>query len=249
MELSKIIKQTNKRQPLLKTTVKMHHYFKISSLRKILLLVSLFGIAAAMSQVQAQTFSEWFKQKKTQKKYLLAQIAALETYAIAVEKGYQTARSGLSTISDLKESNFLQHAIHFNTMTMVSPEVKNNPRVAAIAAMEDRTAGMLKRLMARKDLNRWLTTKENASLKSFQQQTTKEAAKELNYLELLVTDNTLQMTTAERIQQIETLYGKVKRDYSDILVFIRHSEALLQSRQHQAAESVWLRQLYGIEAD
>jgi len=24
---------------------------------------------------------------------------------------------------------------------------------------------------------------------------------------------------------------------------------LLQSRQHQAAESVWLRQLYGIEAD
>ena len=241
---------THRRLLAVITTTKVRAISKISGLNyrwllKLLLLTSFLLVVASTELVRAQTFSEWFKQKKTQKKYLLAQIAALKTYAIALEKGYHMAQSGLGTISNLKESNFLQHALHFNTMTMVSPAVKNNPRVAAIATMEDGSAGVRRRLMVRKDLNQWLTSKENSSLKAFHEQTTKEAAKDLDYLELLVTDNTLQMTTAERIQQIETLYAAVKGKYSSVLLFARHTTALIQNRKRQAVESQLLKQLYG----
>lgn len=36
--------------------------------------------ALCCGPLPAQSFSEWFKQKKTQKKYLLEQIAALQMY-------------------------------------------------------------------------------------------------------------------------------------------------------------------------
>ncbi len=46
----------------------------------------------------AQTWDEWFKQKKTQKKYLVQQIAALRVYLDYLKKGYTVVHNGLNTI-------------------------------------------------------------------------------------------------------------------------------------------------------
>ena len=46
----------------------------------------------------SQKWDEWFKQKKTQKKYLIQQIAALKVYLGYLKEGYDIAIS-ISTIS------------------------------------------------------------------------------------------------------------------------------------------------------
>jgi hypothetical protein len=47
----------------------------------------LFALPLLFVQVStAQTWSEWFSQKKTQKKYLLEQVAALKIYAGYLKK-------------------------------------------------------------------------------------------------------------------------------------------------------------------
>lgn len=49
--------------------------------------------------VQGQTWGEFFQQKKTQKRYLLQQIAALQVFIGQAKKGYDLVGSGLRTIT------------------------------------------------------------------------------------------------------------------------------------------------------
>jgi hypothetical protein len=53
-----------------------------------------------------QNAQEWTRQKKTQIKYLLQQIAANKVYIEYIEKGYNIARKGLQTIHDIKKGDF-----------------------------------------------------------------------------------------------------------------------------------------------
>ena len=60
---------------------------------KKLLIMFLLGMLATTTQ--AQTFAEWFKQKKTQKKYLVQQIAALQVYIGCLLYTSPSPRDGL----------------------------------------------------------------------------------------------------------------------------------------------------------
>jgi hypothetical protein len=76
---------------------------------------------------QAQKFKEWFRQKKTQKQYLIEQITHLKLYLELTEKGYKIAREGLTTISDIKNREFKLHQNRFDSLRIVSPAVSSHP--------------------------------------------------------------------------------------------------------------------------
>jgi len=80
-------------------------------MKKIIAIAMLLSITKSMS---AQTFAEWFRQKSTQKKYLIQQIAALQVYIGYVSKGYSIAKKGLNTIQDIKHGDFDLHKNYFN---------------------------------------------------------------------------------------------------------------------------------------
>lgn len=86
--------------------------------------------------VQAQTFAEWFRQKKTQQKYLLDQIAALQMYLGYAKKGYQVVGSGLSTIRDITHGEFGLHELFIAGLKKVSPVVRGDVRIAEIVGLQ-----------------------------------------------------------------------------------------------------------------
>ena len=198
-----------------------------------------------MCTTNAQSFSEWFKQKKTQKKYLLAQIAALETYLKAVEKGYDIANSGLSAISMLKDGDFLQHAAYFRSLEMVSAKVKNYSKVLAIAEMEDRSEVVREVLSDSNDQNVYLNTRELASLRKILENTADAAIHDLEELELLVIDGKLKMTDDERIRRIDGLYLEVKRKLRGVLQLAKNVRSMIASRAKRRKDLSGLKQLYG----
>ena len=57
---------------------------------KKLIIIMLLGML--VTGVKAQTFAEWFQQKKTQKIYLLEQIAALQIYTGYLQKGLTASK-------------------------------------------------------------------------------------------------------------------------------------------------------------
>ena len=95
------------------------------------LLVCCLGFSAS-----AQTWSEWFAQKATQKKYLLEQLAALQVYTGYVKKGYGIARDGLGLVRDITGGEFKLHELFISGLKKVSPAVAGDARVAEIVVLE-----------------------------------------------------------------------------------------------------------------
>lgn len=85
---------------------------------------------------RAQSFDEWFNQKKTQQSYLLEQLAALRLYGGFLQEGYGLAREGLSAIGLAEEGERLLHAAYFDALAGVSPVVATRgSRAVALGAM------------------------------------------------------------------------------------------------------------------
>ena len=72
-----------------------------------LILLLVMGMGVSLS---AQTFSEWFSQKKTQIKYLQQQIAALAAFTDDLQDGYHIIQKGTGVISDLCQGDFELHS-------------------------------------------------------------------------------------------------------------------------------------------
>ncbi|NVM62155.1 hypothetical protein FHW88_000431 [Mucilaginibacter sp. SG538B] len=80
---------------------------------------------------QAQTFAEWFSQKKTQLKYLTQQIAALEQYGKDVEQGYRIAKSRWAGIGSWVKGEFDLHSAYYRSLRTVNPAIKTTRKRTA----------------------------------------------------------------------------------------------------------------------
>src|SRR5690242_17273529 len=85
-----------------------------------------------------QNTQEWTRQKKTQIKYLLQQIAANKVYIEYIEKGYNIAHKGLQTIHDIKKGDFNLSFNFFESQKNVNPKIKAWAKVADVIAYQIR---------------------------------------------------------------------------------------------------------------
>jgi len=150
-------------------------------------IVLLFITASA----QAQTFAEWFSQGKTQKKYLLAQIEALNMYSNYLRKGYTVAKGGLGSITGYVGDEFKLHTAYYDRLKTADPALKNNAQVKEIIAWQQDIIKLT---------NNWneVQPTKNALLKDCEAQLT-----ELSN----VISNKTEMSDAERLQQIEGIHA------------------------------------------
>ncbi len=101
---------------------------------KNLLIILVFSIG--IKQSQAQTYDEWFRQNKTQKKYLFQQISALQQYIGYAQKGYSIATKGLNAIQNIKHGDFNLHNNFFNSLSAVNPGISKYSKVSALIVLQ-----------------------------------------------------------------------------------------------------------------
>jgi hypothetical protein len=192
--------------------------------------ISMMAIVLTIStNISAQTWGEWFRQKATQTKYLVEQIAALKVYAWYLSNGYTIAKEGLGAIQDLKQGDFSLHKNYFNSLVNVNPRVRQYSRVAEIISLE------------------LSITKQTASTIRTCQNTKQLTSSELDYLSIvfdavladcsackdavvnLITDGQVFMKDDERIKSIDKNYQQMM----EAGVFVRsfRNTALLLCRQ------------------
>jgi hypothetical protein len=97
--------------------------------------------------VAGQTFSEWFRQKKTQIKYLQEQIATLKAYQLVLEEGYKVATQGLDGIQAIKQDDLDRHSDHFASLKTAKACVQNDPRVQAALVLSGKTIQIAETVM------------------------------------------------------------------------------------------------------
>jgi hypothetical protein len=214
--------------------------------RAIAILITLIGLGHHAS---AQTFAEWFNQKKTQKKYLAEQIAALKLYGSYIKKGYDISKKGLGMISDIKDGDFKMHGDYFNKLKSVNPEVSKSPKVTAIITIQKNTRTLADRTQALLQSPSGLTSKETDYIGRVYQRLNSDCLRTISELEQVISPGALQMKDDERIERIEQLYQQSQDQNRFAKSFGNDIAQLLLQKNKQQNEIKDLRTWYGIKND
>ncbi|EHQ24669.1 hypothetical protein [Mucilaginibacter paludis] len=199
-------------------------------------------LCTVVVSVKAQTFAEWFSQKKTQIKYLTQQIAALEQYGAYIKQGYAISQNGLGSIGGYIKGEYGLHNDYYTSLKTVNPAVKGSSKADSImsyAAQIPVRFDHLKNLTGLDQDNR----KYIASVKA---KVLDECNKDLSELQLIMTNGDAQMTDDERIKRLNDIDERMKDKYAFTLSFCSQVRTLLLQRQQELNDVNTLKQQYGI---
>ena len=210
-------------------------------------LLSLLLLTFLLARGNAQTFSEWFRQKATQKKYLLQQMAALQVYIDHVQKGYAIARQGLHTIRDLKKGDLELHSDYFESSKAVNRRIRNYSRVADIVAIQVKviTTGKdaLKQMKRSGAFNNVETNYASGVYNRLQE----DCLKTVEALIAVTTNGELAMKDGERLKWIDALYADMQGKYTFAKAFSNEVGLLAASRAREQSDTQTVQTLYDIK--
>ncbi len=181
-------------------------------MKKILLIIAV--VLSSAGAVHAQTWDEWFRQKKTQKKYLLQQIAALQVYLNYAKQGYEIADKGINTVRKIKNGDFNLHRDFFGSLKMVNPAIKRYAKVADIIAYQTRIIKQVRQTILNVQETKQFTPEEFKYCKDVFDFLLAECLKTIDELIAVTTSGEFQMKDDERLKRIDTLYTEIQSKYA-----------------------------------
>lgn len=206
-----------------------------------LVFITLITIAMGSQLASAQTFAEWFKQKSTQKQYLLQQISALMVYRQYAHNGYAIAKGGLGSIGNYIGREFRLHDTYYNRLRTVSEPVRNDPQVKAILRWQQdiifRTNSVRKQTGLRTGEINYIDKVCVALLKDCDAQ--------LHDLEIILSDNAAKMSDEARLRQLACVYENMQRNYRFASSFQRQVSLLAKRRAKEMKDINQITKLYG----
>jgi hypothetical protein len=196
--------------------------------------------------LQAQTWSEWFRQKKTQIKYLTGQIAALKAYGDYTQKGYEIAEQGLRTIHRIKEGDFSLHQGYISSLGIAKPQIKGYWKVADIVTLQLRITQLYQNHTYRAQRSGLFTPEEIKYLTSVFTQLLNEGSEVLKKLVVLTSDDGFELKDNERIKRIDALHANLLDKYAFARHFELETTKLAIQRRKEKKDAGTGRAFYGI---
>lgn len=195
----------------------------------------------------AQTFSEWFRQKATQKKYLIEQIAALKIYSDYLKAGYDIGKKGLTTIGNIKNGDFNLHRDFFGSLSVVNPAIKHYARVSDIIAMQVSILSIRDKTISQLGNSEVATTNDKEYTRQVFTRLMEDCGNLMDELGDVALQSTLTLKDDERLQRIDELYKAMLSNYRFANHFNGQILALLYSKQQEHREAITTKTLYGIK--
>jgi len=210
-------------------------------------LLSFIILFSSIGSIYAQTYDEWFRQKKTQLKYLVQQIAAYHVYEGYLYKGYDIAKHGLTAISSLKDGEFHLHETFFSSLFKINPAIQRYSRIADIITLQADILEQYKKCYKSAQQSSLLNSSEMEYIYSVFTALLNDCANDITLLISLTTDNQLQLHDDERLQRIDAIYNDMQSKYLFAKSFSNESITLTFGRQQEQNESATLKILYNLK--
>jgi len=189
-----------------------------------------------------------------------AQAQELEELALDIEKlstlksilkemydGYKILTAGYNTIKDIAQGNFSMHKLFLNGLLSVSPTVKQYARIADIIKGQQTLVSEYKTALTHFKSLQVFNSSDISYLQSVYDNLFKRSLQNLDELLMVITDNQLRASDAERMNAIDRIYT----DMEDKVEFLRHfnnSAGLLATQRQKALEeNRSVQRLYGIQ--
>jgi hypothetical protein len=193
---------------------------------------------------QAQKFREWFRQKKTQKQYLIEQIAQLRIYLELTEKGYKIAKEGLSTIGEIKRGELSLHKNRFDSLLIVNSNIGSLGRLGQITDLHGRVNQTCQKLPA--GLGSAFDLQQMAYINRVLKLVYDDCQSVLSNLLLVIRSGNLSMTDDERIRRIELCFQQMQHNYSFVKDFDQKTRLLASQLEREKAAIDTQKNIHGL---
>ncbi|MFA0960300.1 hypothetical protein AB9P05_00690 [Roseivirga sp. BDSF3-8] len=197
----------------------------------------LITLTSLVLSTEAQTWDEWFNQRRTQERYLAEQIAALKVYTGYLEQGYRIAREGWQTVASIKDGTFSLHDEFIGRLAKVNPELEKSHRLAL--ALEDHYQMLYTLQKARKEIaaasrfdpgeKAWLLEGIGRSIR--------EVSRLTAQFQGLLTDDHLDLSDNERMDRLMSLVDETGRLQAFVLSFLNRTKSLDALRHHRQRDT------------
>jgi hypothetical protein len=159
---------------------------------------------------QAQTWAEWTRQKKTQIRYLLNQVAANKVYLEYLQQGYRVAETGLSVVRHIKEGDFNLHQEFFGSLKAVNPAIRRYAKVAEMMIIQSAIIVECRKTLNRVKESKQFTPEEMNHCAQVLGRLLADCVENMERLSALVTGGEMSLTDAARLQRIDELYADMQ---------------------------------------
>ena len=163
---------------------------------------------------RGQTADEWVRQKKTQTKYLIQQMAALEMYMGYAHKGYSIAQNGLKALNHLKKGDWHLHSDFFNSLDIINLEIKNYAKVTDIIALQAKILHSYRNTYQQLKLNDLFNSGEVDYIHQVYDILINGCTADIADLISVITPHDLKLKDDERFKRIDALYLSMLDKYS-----------------------------------
>lgn len=194
----------------------------------------------------AQTWNEWFKQKKTQKKYLVKQIALLRIYLGYLKKGYEIADKGLTTIHNIKNGDFNLHRDFFGSLKSVNPHIANSAKVADIIAFQVYIIQDMKRVNNFCRDNEHFAPEEIQYVAAVYSNMLFLCDASISELLMIIRSNETEMKDDERLMRIDRLYDDMLDKHTFVQSFDNDVRLIAKEREREQRSIELLRKQHDV---
>jgi len=201
----------------------------------------------AAGELQAQRTGEILQQKKTQKKYLLEQIAALQIYIGYAQKGYKIAKQGLDFIGDMKEGELNLHKDYFSSLKAINPSVKSYPKVEETKGLQVAILKKCKTITQQLQQGNMIRTEEMDYIRDVFDRLLGSCSDLIGELSLVMSANELEMKDDERIRRIDRVHASMIDNYTFIQSFGNEAILLAAARKKELHNTEASRVLNGLK--
>ena len=198
--------------------------------------VLILGFVMYVQHGHAQTFDEWFRQKKTQKKYLLQQIAALKVYLDYLKKGYKIVDKGLTIVGDIKQGKFDLDIEYLESLKNVNSAVSGSAKVAAIIAYQRKIMVEFRRLKDSTNESDFLSDDEKHYVREVYANMLRESELSIDELNRVLSGSEFEMKDDERVKRIDGIYVDMKDKFEFTKSFSNSTGLLIAQRGKDAQE-------------
>ena len=177
----------------------------------------------------------------------IQKLAALKSILKEMYDGYKILTTGYNAVKDISQGNFSLHKLFLDGLLTVSPTVKKYVRIADIINSQLTIVTEYKTALAHFRGIQLFNNSDINYLQSVYNNVFNLSLQNLDELLMVITDNQLRASDAERISAIDRIY----KDMEDKLEFLRQFDnnagLLATQRQKALEENQSLQRLYGIQ--
>ncbi|MBC6112815.1 hypothetical protein ACFOG5_19485 [Pedobacter fastidiosus] len=199
-------------------------------------------LLSGISSSFGQNWNEIFRQKKTQQKYLLQQIAALEVYTSYLKKGYEIVNGGLQTIRDISNGEFNLHNAFISGLKKVSPAIRNDVRVIEVIEMQLEIGKAFRGIKS----NPNLSVSNQLYIQNVRENLWEESLKDLEELLMVITSGKVEMSDDQRIERLNKVYFSMRDKSAFTQDFISEISLFIRQKEMEKRSIEQLRESYGI---